>query len=106
MTFALPKIFDERLASFATTPTEVGWWAFLVFAAAAFAQLVVGYLIDRHSARTIFLLVTGLQAPLFVVAMELAGVRSEEHTSELQSLMRISYAVSCLKKKKTHNKTH
>src|SRR3546814_8193730 len=30
--------------------------------------------------------------------------RSEEHTSELQSLMRISYAVFCLKKKK--NKTH
>src|SRR3546814_12953441 len=74
MTFALPKIFDERLASFATTPSEVGGWAFLVFAAAAFAQLVVGYLIDRHSARTIFLLVTGLQAPLFLVAMNLAGV--------------------------------
>src|SRR3546814_4794492 len=32
----------------------------------------------------------------------LGGVRSEEHTSELQSLMRISYAVFCLKKK---NKT-
>src|SRR3546814_1807229 len=31
-----------------------------------------------------------------------AGDRSEEHTSELQSLMRISYAVFCLKKK-THN---
>src|SRR3546814_3209294 len=31
--------------------------------------------------------------------------RSEEHTSELQSLMRISYAVFCLKKKKTQN-TH
>src|SRR3546814_4162800 len=31
--------------------------------------------------------------------------RSEEHTSELQSLMRISYAVFCLKKKKKHN-TH
>src|SRR3546814_7952746 len=30
-------------------------------------------------------------------------VRSEEHTSELQSLMRISYAVFCLKKKKSHN---
>src|SRR3546814_5435198 len=30
----------------------------------------------------------------------LYGVRSEEHTSELQSLMRISYAVFCLKKKK------
>src|SRR3546814_3452567 len=32
-------------------------------------------------------------------------LRSEEHTSELQSLMRISYAVFCLKKKKTHNQT-
>src|SRR3546814_2349773 len=31
------------------------------------------------------------------------GGRSEEHTSELQSLMRISYAVFCLKKKKTLN---
>src|SRR3546814_10517986 len=30
--------------------------------------------------------------------------RSEEHTSELQSLMRISYAVFCLKKKNTNNK--
>src|SRR3546814_9679189 len=30
-------------------------------------------------------------------------IRSEEHTSELQSLMRISYAVFCLKKKKTNN---
>src|SRR3546814_1066410 len=30
--------------------------------------------------------------------------RSEEHTSELQSLMRISYAVFCLKKKKTNRK--
>src|SRR3546814_2503050 len=39
-------------------------------------------------------------------APSLAGApsRSEEHTSELQSLMRISYAVFCLKKKK--NKTH
>src|SRR3546814_10544767 len=31
------------------------------------------------------------------------GERSEEHTSELQSLMRISYAVFCLKKKKIQN---
>src|SRR3546814_9009233 len=36
---------------------------------------------------------------LFVAA------RSEEHTSELQSLMRISSAVFCLKKKKQHNKS-
>src|SRR3546814_2314603 len=31
-----------------------------------------------------------------------SNARSEEHTSELQSLMRISYAVFCLKKKKKH----
>src|SRR3546814_1756272 len=34
------------------------------------------------------------------------GKRSEEHTSELQSLMRISYAVFCLKKKQQNIKTH
>src|SRR3546814_1585866 len=36
-------------------------------------------------------------------AFTTADDRSEEHTSELQSLMRISYAVFCLKKKKTKN---
>src|SRR3546814_3994203 len=35
-----------------------------------------------------------------------ADARSEEHTSELQSLMRISYAVFCLKKKKINLKQH
>src|SRR3546814_10474709 len=43
------------------------------------------------------------------VALTLASAsvasRSEEHTSELQSLMRISYAVFCLKNKKTHTTT-
>src|SRR3546814_3842471 len=34
------------------------------------------------------------------------GIRSEEHTSELQSLMRISYAVFCLKNKKYKTKIH
>src|SRR3546814_2305528 len=41
------------------------------------------------------------QRPAGAVAHGTAGARSEEHTSELQSLMRISYAVFCLKKKKT-----
>src|SRR3546814_3975693 len=39
-----------------------------------------------------------------VETLRVAGaVRSEEHTSELQSLMRISYAVFCLKKKKSNS---
>src|SRR3546814_10360596 len=37
-----------------------------------------------------------------LAAGEIDYQRSEEHTSELQSLMRISYAVFCLKKKKLH----
>src|SRR3546814_9820015 len=45
-----------------------------------------------------------------VVAVNLSAQslenRSEEHTSELQSLMRISYAVFCLKKKRATKKTH
>src|SRR3546814_3381626 len=48
----------------------------------------------------------GLLSADFVVGVEQGdalGHRSEEHTSELQSLMRISYAVFCLKKKKTNN---
>src|SRR3546814_10802848 len=44
--------------------------------------------------------------PVMIVKIDPADVtRSEEHTSELQSLMRISYAVFCLKKKKIHT-TH
>src|SRR3546814_2455470 len=39
--------------------------------------------------------------PIAAVAGAVAAGRSEEHTSELQSLMRISYAVFCLKKKYT-----
>src|SRR3546814_2630674 len=47
------------------------------------------------------------EIPILLLSPEIAlgAARSEEHTSELQSLMRISYAVFCLKKKKkTHKK--
>src|SRR3546814_6826253 len=40
-------------------------------------------------------------SPLQLLSYYAGRTRSEEHTSELQSLMRISYAVFCLKKKKT-----
>src|SRR3546814_3900437 len=44
-------------------------------------------------------------APTGTISLAFADNRSEEHTSELQSLMRISYAVFCLKKKKHNNHT-
>src|SRR3546814_2920759 len=62
-------------------------------------QTVFDYVLARTFVRSTGLLSTYVlerQASLFVRAK----VRSEEHTSELQSLMRISYAVFCLKKKK------
>src|SRR3546814_4876415 len=48
-----------------------------------------------------------LRAAVLSISMKISDSRcparrSEEHTSELQSLMRISYAVFCLKKKKVH----
>src|SRR3546814_1979835 len=48
----------------------------------------------------------GLRGVAVMTPLDVATIRSEEHTSELQSLMRISYAVFCLKKKNnTTNKT-
>src|SRR3546814_3326911 len=41
----------------------------------------------------------GIESPANGTRLVIAAGRSEEHTSELQSLMRISYAVFCLKKK-------
>ena len=73
-TFALPKIFDERLTDLAGSATAVGGYAFLVFAIAALAQLVVGYLVDHHSLRTVFAFVAGLQAGFFALMVQLTGV--------------------------------
>src|SRR3546814_4442941 len=53
--------------------------------------------LDFSSFPTVLLFATLLRLALNVASTR---VRSEEHTSELQSLMRISYAVFCLKKKK------
>src|SRR3546814_1250863 len=58
-----------------------------------------GYVVDWDS-------VAQLDDETLVNGIAQVAPRSEEHTSELQSLMRISYAVFCLKKKKIHNTTN
>ncbi len=73
-TFALPKVFDERLAELAGSATAIGGYAFGVFAVAALAQLVVGYLVDRYAVRTVFAFVAGLQAVFFALMHELTGM--------------------------------
>src|SRR3546814_2951990 len=53
----------------------------------------------RLKERKVYDLVAGGEIPVSrATGKLLTGIRSEEHTSELQSLMRISYAVFCLKK--------
>lgn len=73
-TFTLPKVFDERLAGMAGSATSIGGYAFIVFAIAAFAQLVVGFLVDRHSVRTVFAAVAALQAVFLAAMIQLSGV--------------------------------
>src|SRR3546814_6785391 len=57
--------------------------------------------LDQLADKRVAIVGTGATA---IQAVPYLGKRSEEHTSELQSLMRISYAVFCLKKKKKRNK--
>ena len=73
-TFALPKVMDERLGDLAGSATEVGLYTFLVFSVAAFAQLAVGYLIDRYSVRRIFAGLAFVQAVLFAIMIPLTGL--------------------------------
>jgi MFS family permease len=73
-TFALPKVMDERLGDLAESATQVGLYTFLIFSVAAFAQLAVGYLIDRYSVRRIFAGLAFVQAILFAVMIPLTGV--------------------------------
>src|SRR3546814_4623651 len=65
------------------------------------ARLVEMHVPDKHGETCDIVLGFDTLAP-YETSNTYFGARSEEHTSELQSLMRISYAVFCLKKKK-HN---
>ncbi|MGF1649240.1 MAG: MFS transporter [Hyphomicrobiaceae bacterium] len=64
-TFALPKVFEERLGGIAGSATIIGALAFLVFAVGSLAQLVVGASLDRFGPRTIFAVVVTIQLVFF-----------------------------------------
>jgi MFS family permease len=74
MTFALPKILEERLSGVFDSATAIGGSAFAVFAIASMAQILIGHLVDRHSIRTIFAFVAGLQIPAYMLAVGLSGL--------------------------------
>jgi MFS family permease len=66
-TFALPKVFDERLGGIASSATMIGWLAFVVFAVASFAQIAVGKMLDRYGPRNVFAVVALIQVVFFTV---------------------------------------
>jgi MFS family permease len=66
-TFALPKVLDERLSGIAGSATVVGWLAFVVFAIASMAQLVVGRLLDTLGPRIVFMAVAAIQIVFFLL---------------------------------------
>jgi MFS family permease len=75
-TFALPKMFDERLSELAISATVVGGYAFMVFAFAAVGQLIVGYVLDRYPVRIVFSCVAALQAVFFGIMPGLGGLNA------------------------------
>src|SRR3546814_10007380 len=82
---ATPLVMDVHHFEFGSIALVLQWHVIGMYAPGFFT----GHLIRRWGVLTVM----GLGVMLIVG-------RSEEHTSELQSLMRISYAVFCLKKKK------
>ena len=82
-TFALPKIFDERLQGLAVelsglldslakgnedgVATVIGSLAFVVFAVASLAQVVVGSMLDKYGPRTVYMVVAAIQIVFFAL---------------------------------------
>ncbi|MEH6545310.1 MAG: MFS transporter [Sneathiella sp.] len=70
MTFVIPRMFEVSMPELTVNVATTGLLAALVYAIAAFAQLVVGRLIDRHDIRTV-LLVVAVAQPLLIGLMSM-----------------------------------
>src|SRR3546814_9437197 len=99
LVFALTSFGDLIGQGFVNAPPPSGNWVAggITYASYNIVGAVIILPVLRHLTSQRDAVVAGMIAgPLTMLP-----ARSEEHTSELQSLMRISYAVFCLKKKKT-----
>jgi MFS family permease len=72
MSFALPKVFDERLGGLAVSATVLGQLTFMVFAVASIGQLIVGHYLDRLGPRTVFMTAAVIQVAFFAIMPGLA----------------------------------
>jgi MFS family permease len=66
-TFALPKVFDERLGGISVSATALGGLAFFVFALGSMGQLVVGHYLDKLGPRTVFIAAASMQVVFFAM---------------------------------------
>src|SRR3546814_9761821 len=97
-----PVGLGAGIAAWFALPATMHWIGLLLLLASGIlGGLLIGW--DRRLGRVMTVGCGAVAIGLLLVwarALGVAAPRSEEHTSELQSLMRISYAVFCLKKKK------
>jgi MFS family permease len=73
ITVAMPKLFEEQLGSWSGDIAHIGLLLSVAFAMAAFAQLPIGALLDRHGARPVALATLALQVPLLVLIGQVSG---------------------------------
>ena len=76
VSFALPKILEERIGDLAGSATNIGWLTFLVFAFASLSQLVCGLALDRYQPRSVFMVSSSIQAVFFGVMPGLFGLNA------------------------------
>jgi MFS family permease len=72
-TVAMPKVFDERLRALTQTNLGIGALVALVYSIAAFAQVLMGNLIDRFEMKRLMIAVGLVQIPLLALAANLDG---------------------------------
>ena len=72
-TIAMPKVFDERLSALTQTSLGIGALVAAVYTLAAFAQIVVGALIDKMELRRLMIVIGLLQVPMLYLAANLEG---------------------------------
>jgi len=72
-TIAMPKVFDERLSMLVQTSFGIGVLVALVYTLAAFAQVLVGKLIDHIEMRRLMVVIASAQVAMMLVAVSLDG---------------------------------
>ena len=72
-TISMPKVFDERLAALTHTSLGIGLLVSMVYTIAAFSQIVIGPMIDKHDLRTLLLPISLAQVALLLLASQLDG---------------------------------